>query len=116
MFAPGASTPSNLAVTHMAMDAPLAGVGFPARIELHVTNFGTGAVRGTTLRVAQDGRIVYQADLPSIEAGATHVDQGIVAFSEAGAWGLTATIQSTSDDALPADDHASLSVEARRAV
>ncbi|MCC7290921.1 MAG: BatA domain-containing protein [Phycisphaerales bacterium] len=116
VFQPLQTHPPNVALTRFELQNPLVGIGFPARFEAEVVNFGPRVLRGVTLQVKQGDRIAAEVALPPIEPGARAVEQGVVHFTDAGTFGLTATLTAPSDNALAADDRRDLSIEVRRSV
>lgn len=116
VFQPSQAHTPNVAVSRFELQNPLVGIGFPARFEAEVVNFGPRVLRGATLQVKQGDRIAAEVALPPIEPGARAAEQGVVHFTDAGTFGLTATLTAPSDNALAADDRRDLSVEVRRSV
>ncbi len=116
VFQPAEASTPNAALTRFELQNPLVGIGFPARFEAEVVNFGPRVLRGVMLQVKQGDRIASEVALPPIEPGARAVEQGVVHFTDAGTFGLTAMLTAPSDNALSADDRRDLSVEVRRSV
>jgi hypothetical protein len=106
---PPAVGAGDLAVTGLALDRSLVAVGATAVVRIRVARTGQVAVQGVRVRVALDGRVVEERELPSDTGGVIELSVPL-RFPEAGSHVVEATLAGVRDS-LPMDDRRALAVE-----
>ena len=103
----------NVAITQLALEAPLVSLSAPVHFAVEVTNLGPRSVTDLSLQFKRDDQIVRRQALPTLEAGAATIVGVSTAFATAGTHAVEARLAHTLPDALADDDSRLLSVEVR---
>ena len=106
----------NAAVTGVAADSTLVGVGHPVRITAEVTNFGSRVLRGATLTLQSEGRVIRRSDLAPIASGKSTTVSASTVFSSAGTHIVEASLSMDSPDALDTDNVRRVSLSVRESI
>jgi hypothetical protein len=113
VLAPVAGTTlGDLAITDLTLDRGLVAEGTAAVARVRVTRAGQVPVAGVRLRLARDGRVIEERDLPTDLGTGTEIAVPL-RFPTAGSRVIEATLAGVRD-ALPMDDRRALAVEVER--
>jgi hypothetical protein len=106
----------NVAVTDIRCDQPMVGSGFPVRVIVEISNFGSQAVRELVLQIRRGGEIVRRRPLETIPARGSTMATMSVLLPVAGTHLIEARVAGMAQDALAVDDSRYLSLEVRDAL